>query len=187
MKRIGRRILAAVMVLSVLVSTALLALCVRWLLGLDDQAYLHLSRTTVRFEVESDKRRVVIARFLPGPRDRAKPMLTIYPFQTCRANPQEESGAYGDLFGWSSRQSQFLGIGYGHGANGAGAYSVVVLPIWLLIATAIASLGLIYRANRLRTMLRHQQSGRCARCGYDMRATPNRCPECDTIPPKAKA
>ena len=53
---------------------------------------------------------------------------------------------------------------------------VIVVPHWTLIAPfaitlGVAALPLVRRRHRRR-------SDHCARCGYDLRGTPERCPEC---------
>ena len=50
----------------------------------------------------------------------------------------------------------------------------VVVPYWFLAAAV--TLSTVGRIGRLRNGRR----GSCPRCGYDLRATPDRCPECGT-------
>jgi hypothetical protein len=52
----------------------------------------------------------------------------------------------------------------------------LVLPFWLL-ACAAGALPVWRVVGGLRAR-RRQCMGRCAVCGYDLRATPGRCPEC---------
>jgi len=56
----------------------------------------------------------------------------------------------------------------------------LVLPLWAL-ALATAALP-IARLGWRRRVRRRVQRGLCPGCGYDLRATPERCPECGTIP-----
>src|SRR5262245_36508395 len=63
---------------------------------------------------------------------------------------------------------------------------------WLAAAGANALVGalgicLIFRADRREKREKRRTAGLCVRCGYDLRATPERCPECGTIPEPAKA
>lgn len=56
--------------------------------------------------------------------------------------------------------------------------------VWMLaFVVSIWVLGSIWR--RRRRELRRMR-GRCIRCGYDLRATPDRCPECGTETHRAK-
>ena len=56
------------------------------------------------------------------------------------------------------------------------------MPCWFLVIVtgslpAFRIAGIYYRRQRNR---RRQQHGLCPACGYDLRATPDRCPECGT-------
>jgi hypothetical protein len=54
-------------------------------------------------------------------------------------------------------------------------------PDWLLmLGGAVLPLAFLTRRRRMR---RRAASGSCLRCGYDLRATPERCPECGAVPP----
>jgi hypothetical protein len=54
------------------------------------------------------------------------------------------------------------------------------LPLWLpsLAFAALPTLRLIVMVRAWRA----SEVGRCPACGYDLRATPDRCPECGTVP-----
>jgi hypothetical protein len=56
------------------------------------------------------------------------------------------------------------------------------LPCWL--PTCI--LGFFPTVWLFKRPQNHRDPNLCCTCGYDLRATPDRCPECGTIPPKEK-
>ena len=73
---------------------------------------------------------------------------------------------------------RFLGFGSAAQTNGG---RFVVIPYWFLVACCITIAAFSARSwrRRRRTLF----EGRCRQCGYDLRATPNRCPECGTPSP----
>jgi hypothetical protein len=88
----------------------------------------------------------------------------------------------------SPRLVQWLGFDYlardvGRPSFGTLAFRRVVLPMWLpvLLAALPPAIALARRERRRRRTLK----GLCPRCGYDLRASPGRCPECGRIPPKS--
>jgi hypothetical protein len=67
--------------------------------------------------------------------------------------------------------------------QGGGFYTrEFACPDWLP-----ASGALLWSTVCIKRRIKHTQpiAGQCHRCGYDLRATPNRCPECGTEPQTA--
>jgi hypothetical protein len=61
---------------------------------------------------------------------------------------------------------------------GRSGYGVVV-PYWFLcLLSAVWPVTRSYRQHKLDVELERHLRGLCPKCGYDMRATPDRCPEC---------
>jgi hypothetical protein len=100
-------------------------------------------------------------------------------FATTRSEPWHRSAARN-----SADQGVRVGDGPGPSFLGFAFVSdsqpstVIIVPYW---ATALAA-GLLPAAWALRKSRQEKCVGLCSRCGYDLRATPDRCPECGAVP-----
>ena len=57
-----------------------------------------------------------------------------------------------------------------------GRYAMLAVPYGFLVLLSGAAAGASWFA--LRRQRRRNARGKCTHCGYDLRATPDRCPEC---------
>lgn len=66
-----------------------------------------------------------------------------------------------------------------------GNATAVNVPQWLVAAITggISVPWILLRLGRLHTARRRRRSGLCAVCGYDLRGTPDGCPECGAVVP----
>jgi hypothetical protein len=103
----------------------------------------------------------------------------------------EGSGSVMVTFSPHHYQKRFYGIGKSSASAQFGldritpsqyraTATLYAIPYWMPAAVAAVP-AIVWLARRLRAR-RRTETGRCLRCGYDLRATPGRCPECGTEP-----
>ena len=98
---------------------------------------------------------------------------------------------------WAGRLAGFAWAGSHPDPSAVPRFWYIAVPLWLVVAaTGMASIPAFIALRRraiacelwfraLPTALigsRRRRSGRCPACGYDLRATPDRCPECGAAP-----
>jgi hypothetical protein len=96
-------------------------------------------------------------------------------FSSDRASRELQPDVPGDaITGWNP-----LGLGAWSRVHGQQRYYSrgILIPYWLLLAMfALPPAWWLWRRPVRRA--RRARSGLCPSCGYDLRATPDRCPEC---------
>jgi hypothetical protein len=101
-------------------------------------------------------------------------------------SPVNASESWGWECGGTDDGWRFLGMQYMHDLtvlSGRRQYYVIFVPFWMLMVPASAlpiARATKWHFGRRTWRMEHRL---CLHCGYDMRASPERCPECGTPTP----
>lgn len=108
--------------------------------------------------------------------ERARP-VNVWRAQRGERGPSDYPQAF------SRSAPKWGGFSYQWTTNPATVARDLIVPAWFAMAlTAVLPLIWLARAERRSRRDARRRAGLCVTCGFDLRATPTRCPECGTIP-----
>jgi hypothetical protein len=166
-----RRLFTAVSVVSLLLCVATLALWVRSYHRLDRASYLE--RSSLSIDVQSIRGQIEVVHGFTSPTGTpglSYDSLSSTDFKSSREVIRDSPSGY------DFPTIALLGFGYMHIESSPAWWAW--FPHWFL-ALLFAILPALHLRATIRSRRRHR-IGHCPTCGYDLRATPQRCPECGT-------
>lgn len=101
-----------------------------------------------------------------------------------RSSSPAKDSFWRDLgFGYDSHSRPLSGILRFLNPRALEHATVYTAPNWLfvLVFAVLPAIALVHGVGK-RMRRRRVREGHCEQCGYDLRATPNRCPECGAVP-----
>jgi hypothetical protein len=170
-----RRLLNLLTLLSLLLC---LAVCVLWVRGVfvsDVVTFRHTAELRPRVEVWLSSFTGGIGLVVRKDHQRADGRRWVW--------ESEAPGGYSKM-GWPTESSlNRLGFGVSTWHTSLHSMYSAVAPAWFLaiVSATLPSVWAMREYNRRREA-RRAGMGQCPRCGYDLRATPDRCPECGATP-----
>ena len=100
---------------------------------------------------------------------------------TVRDITQDIPTMFNARFLWAVRYSKtsFAQLGVQHPKFANRNFLIVAIPYWLICCFS-GALPATQVGRRIHRKFKPPPAGLCCHCGYDLRATPERCPECGT-------